>query len=373
VKAGPLADLRVVEMAGIGPAPFAGMVLADFGADVIRIDRPGAVHPGWAIDRGRVSVELNLKSPAGLAALRPLICAADLLIEGFRPGVMEGFGFGPDDCRQFNPRLIYGRMTGWGQDGPLAARAGHDINYIAVAGALAHFGRHGQPPVFPENLVGDFGGGAMFLLVGLLAALHERERSGLGQVIDAAMVDGTAQLMTMPRDFLNGGGHSDERGDNMLDSGAPFYDVYETSDGRWLAIGTIEAPFFRNMVAGLGLVGFEATEYLDRQEWPRLREAISAAVRGRTMAEWTEVFDGVDACVGPVLTMTEAAEHPHMAARGTFVRTEHGLEHTPAPRFSRTPAEVSPRLTSDPDEARGLLARFGLDAAQTEALVGPVS
>lgn len=349
---GPLAGLKVVEIAGIGPGPFCAMVLADLGADVVRVDRPGAVlqgdpatPPADLLNRGRRSVAVDLKHADGVAVVLDLIDQADALVEGFRPGVMERLGLGPDVCCDRNPRLVYGRMTGWGQDGPYAHTAGHDINYIALAGALEPIGRAGQPPTPPLNLVGDFGGGGMLLALGIAAALVEAGRSGRGQVVDAAMVDGAALLMTMTHSFRAMGIWDDERGTNMLDTGAHFYDVYETADARYVSIGSIEPQFYAEL---LRLTDLEeqggSAEPLpwqhDKSHWPALKERLAEIFRGKTRDEWCALMEGTDVCFAPVLTIDEAPTHPHNAHRGTFTEVAGITQPAPAPRFSRTPAEV---------------------------------
>ena len=340
---GPLTGLRVIELAGIGPAPHAAMVLADLGADVVRIDRP---VPGFdplqagtpdQLLRGRRSVALDLKQPADTERLLELVFAADVLLEGFRPGVTERLGIGPQDCAAINPGLIYARMTGWGQDGPLARTAGHDINYISLTGALHAIGRSGERPVPPLNLVGDFGGGSMLVLIGILAALVERSRSGLGQVVDAAMVDGASLLTQMIWSWRGGGSWSDERGANLLDGGCPFYDTYECADGRHVAVGALEGQFWTALLAGLRLDPADFPDRLNPETWPGLRERFTALFAGRTRDEWAEVFAGTDACVTPVLSFAEAAEHPHLTARQTLVDWDGVTQAAPAPRFSRTP------------------------------------
>ena len=338
---GPLTGLRVIEMAGIGPGPYAAMLLADLGADVLRIDRPNAANVNAdkdVLNRGRRSVAVNLKHADGVSAVLRLVERADVLLEGFRPGVMERLGLGPDECHARNPRLVYGRMTGWGQEGPLASTAGHDINYIALSGVLHNIQRKGERPMPPLNLVGDFGGGSMFLVLGVLAALWEAQRSGEGQVVDAAMVDGAPSLMTMEYAFTAMGIWDHEQpGTNMLDTGAPFYDVYECADGRFLSVGAIETQFYAELLKGLGLDGEELPHQLDRSQWPVLRTRFTEVIRSKTRDEWWSIFEGTDACVAPVLSVNEAFEQPHMRARGTFVE-EWGIRQPgPAPRFSRTP------------------------------------
>lgn len=369
---GPLAGLRFVEMAGIGPAPLASMILADLGATGIRVESP---TPGLSLGdpardvtrRGRASVVIDIRTPEGVEAVLRLVDRADLLIEGFRPGVMERRGLGPQVCRHRNPRVVYARMTGWGQEGPWATAAGHDLDYVAVAGVLAHIARRGQPPTPPLNLVGDNGGGAMFLVVGALAALWEAQRSGLGQVVDAAMVDGAAVLMSLFHGMRAQGMWSDEPGVNLLDSGAPFYDVYATADGGWLAVAPLEPPFYATF---LGLAGLDdvdpATQY-DLRTWPDLRERFAACIASRTRAAWEEVFAGTDACVAPVLTMAEAAQHRHLTARGTYVTIDGVVQAAPAPRFDRTPAAV-PRPPSAVGADRAALLDWGLSQREVQRL-----
>ena len=330
---GPLQGLKVLELAGIGPGPFCAMFLADLGADVVRVDRPGggaaAVEPRLdLLNRGKRSIALDLKREAE-TALR-LVERADVLIEGFRPGVAERLGLGPEVCLARNPRLVYGRMTGWGQDGPRAHTAGHDITYIGLAGPLHAIGS------VPLNLIGDFGGGALYLAAGILAALWEARSSGVGQVVDASIVDGAAHLMTLQWSMLAGGAWRDEPSVNLLDGGAPFYRVYETADGRHMAVGPLEPQFFAELLARLGLPESEAYDYLDRARWPHLASVLAEKFKERTQREWTEVFDGGDSCVAPVLSMRQAAEDPHLVARHTFVTHDGVTQPAPAPRFSRT-------------------------------------
>lgn len=345
---GPLQGIRVIEIAGLGPAPFAAMVLADLGADVVTVDRVDRALPGAdpssqranVTARGRRSVAVDLKHPDGVAVVHRLAAGADVLIEGFRPGVAERLGIGPDALRVINPRLVVGRMTGWGQDGPLAARAGHDINYVALAGPLAHIGRAGQPPTPPLNLLGDFGGGGLLLVTGVLAALVERSVSGEGQVVDAAMVDGAALLAAPIAPAYTMGYFSAERGTNVLDSGAPYYECYQCADGRWLSVGAIEPQFYRAFVEGLGLDPDGLPPQDDQEAWPTLKEWFGRVIRSRPLVEWIDVYDGIDACVAPVLGFSEVVEHPHIAARGTWVDRDGVVQPTPAPRFDRTPAEL---------------------------------
>ncbi|WP_345663075.1 CaiB/BaiF CoA-transferase family protein [Streptomyces venetus] len=341
---GPLAGVRVVELAGIGPGPFAAMLLADLGADVVRVDRPGG--PGLAIDpaydvtnRNKRSVVVDLKSPDGPARVLELVARADVLVEGYRPGVAERLGVGPGDCHARNPRLVYGRMTGWGQDGPLAQRAGHDIAYIAPTGTLGMIGRPDEPPAVPANLLGDYAGGSLYLVVGVLAALHHARATGTGQVVDAAIVDGASHLATMIHGMLAAGGWQDRRGANLLDGGCPYYGTYETADGRHMAVGALESRFYAEFLAVLGIED-RAEARKDVSQWGELREQVAIRFKTRTRDEWTALFEGSDACVAPVLSLREAPHHPHLAARGTF--TDHGgiTQPAPAPRFSATPTSV---------------------------------
>ncbi|QHC32337.1 CaiB/BaiF CoA transferase family protein [Streptomyces sp. HF10] len=341
---GPLGGVRVVELAGIGPGPFAAMLLADLGADVVRVDRPGG--PGLGIDpahdvtnRNKRSVVVDLKSPDGAARVLDLAERADILVEGYRPGVAERLGVGPADCHARNPRLVYGRMTGWGQDGPLAERAGHDVSYIALTGALGMIGRPGEPPAVPANLLGDYAGGSLYLVVGVLAALHHARATGTGQVVDAAIVDGTAHLSAMIHGMLSAGAWQDRRGANLLDGGCPYYGTYETADGGYMAVGALEDRFSAEFLRLLGLDDLQSAR-TDLTRWPELRAAITARFRDRTREEWTARFADSDACVAPVLSLREAPHHPHLAARATF--TDHGgiTQPAPAPRFSATPTTV---------------------------------
>ena len=340
-RQGPLRELRVVELAGLGPAPFCAMLLADLGADVIRIDRPGgrvAVAFDAALRRGRPSVALDLKRDGAAEVVLRLVEQADALLEGFRPGVMERFGLGPDACLARNERLVYGRMTGWGQEGPLAPRPGHDINYIALSGALGAIGRRGELPVPPLNLVGDFGGGGLLLAFGIVSAVLAARSSGRGQVVDAAMTDGSALLLTMLYGARNAGLWATERGTNLLDGGAPFYDVYATSDGRAVAVGCLEEQFYAELLRVLELDGDDLGDYRDPASWPAIRSTLSERFARRTRAEWEAAFAGSEACFAPVLDLDEAPGHPHNRARGTFYDTGDGVLPAPAPRFGRTPA-----------------------------------
>lgn len=351
---GPLAGLRVVELAGIGPGPFAGMMLADHGAEVIRIDRPDARHdPFDPLLRSRRSVVLDLKDADDRDRLRALVRTADGLIEGFRPGVMERLGIGPDILLEDNPRLVYGRMTGWGQTGPLAASAGHDINYIALAGTLAAFGREGGPPTPPINLVGDFGGGGMLLAFGMVAAMLAVRNGGSGQVVDCAMVDGSALLASMIWGFRAAGRWKDERGVNLLDTGAPFYDTYLTADDEYLAVGAIEPAFYQHLRQGLEAEGEAGlAEQSDPSAWPGQKRRIADLIRRRTRAEWVERFAERDACVTPVLGFDEAVAHPHNRARGTFIDVGGVVQPAPAPRYSATPCALpTPPVPPGNDQA----------------------
>nr|PZN36337.1 MAG: carnitine dehydratase [Actinomycetota bacterium] len=336
---GPLEGVTVVELAGIGPAPFCGMVLADLGARVVRVDRPGTGGPGAYTDllnRGKLSIAVDLKHPDGVGVVLDLVERADALLEGFRPGVTERLGLGPDVCLERNPRLVYGRMTGWGQDGPLAERAGHDIDYIALSGVLGSIGTAADP-VPPLNLVGDFGGGGMLLAVGVLAGILSARATGKGQVVDAAMVDGSALLMAFQHGLRAAGFWSPKREDNMLDGAAPWYTTYRTADGGHMAVGAIEPQFYAELLRVLGLEGEDLPHQHDRSGWPALRARFAEVFASRTRAEWEEAFSGSDACVAPVLDMAEAPSHPHNAARGTFVEVEGVVQPAPAPRFSGTP------------------------------------
>jgi alpha-methylacyl-CoA racemase len=377
--AGPLAGVRVVELAGIGPAPFAGMVLADLGADVVRVDRPAGggvaglggdrgAHRMEVLNRGRRSVAVDLKHPDGAEVVLRLAAGADALIEGLRPGVAERLGVGPEACRARNPRLVYGRMTGWGQDGPYAAEAGHDITYAAVAGALAHIGRAGQPPTPPLNLVADFGGGGMLLALGVVAGVLSARATGEGQVVDAAMVDGVALLMAPFFTGYRTGFFSDERGTNLLDSGAPFYDSYACADGRWVAVGAIEPQFFAALVAGLGLDAAALGPQHDQGGWPEMRRRFAAAFATATRDEWVARFAGRDACVAPVLTTEETFADPHLAARGTVVEVEGVPQPAPAPRFSATPGRLDRPPPAPGEHTAAVLAEAGYGPDEIAAL-----
>jgi len=368
---GPLNGIKIIEITGIGPGPFAAMMLSDMGAEIIRVDRLQSVQDETPAERskdflarGRRSVAVDLKNPEGIATVLRLVEGADALLEGFRPGVMERLGLGPDACLERNPRLVYGRMTGWGQEGPLAQVAGHDINYIALAGALDPIGRKGGPPCPPLNLVGDFGGGGLMLAYGVVCALLEREKSGQGQVVDAAMVDGAAALMTIFHGAQQSGWWHEERGTNMLDTGAHFYDVYETSDGKYVSIGSIEPQFYKLLLEKTGLAGEDIPHQMDRSAWDASKARLTEIFKSKTRDEWCEIIEGSDVCFAPVLSMTEAKEHPHMKERQTFVEVEGCSQPGPAPRYSRTEAKIAgppPHAGEHTDE---LLAEFGLAEAE---------
>lgn len=366
---GPLSGVKVVELAGIGPTPFAGMVLSDMGAEVLRIDKvdsegnPVAAF-GGAMERGKKSVSINLKTKEGVETAKKIIAASDVLLEGFRAGVAERLGIGPDVCLQENPSLVYARMTGWGQEGPMAKTAGHDINYISLASPLAHIGRKGELPTVPLNLIGDFGGGSLFLVMGICAALFEVARKeaqgekGGGQVVDAAMVDGASYLMSPLYGASSSGFWSDERGTNLLDSGAHFYDVYETSDGRYMAVGAIEPQFYAELLKGLELDAEELPAQMERENWHELKKLFTDIFKQKTQKEWTDIFAGTDACTTPVLTMKEAPQHPQAKERNSFFDFQGAAQPSPAPRWSATAAEPS-QLTSAP----GADTRTVLEAA----------
>jgi len=372
---GPLAGITVVEIAGIGPGPFCAMMLADMGAEVIRVDRAENVAggdpaspPADLNNRGRRSVGVDLKNPDGVAVVLDLVERADALIEGFRPGVAERLGIGPEECLARNPKLVYGRMTGWGQDGPLAGAAGHDINYIALAGALDPIGRRGEAPVPPLNLVGDYGGGGMLLAFGVVCGVLEAQRSGQGQVVDAAMVDGAAVLMTMTHALRAMGIWNDERGTNMLDTGAHFYNVYETADGQYVSIGSIEPQFYAELLRLTGLEGEELPWQHDRQQWPALKDRLAAIFKTKTRDEWSALMEGTDVCFAPVLSIPEAIEHSHNVDRRMFVEVAGIRQPGPAPRFSRTEPEIvspPPHAGQHTDE---ILAAAGFDAERVAKL-----
>lgn len=366
---GPLQGIRVIELQGIGPGPFCGMMLSDMGAEVIRIDRAGNVSgvpsDGPPIDvlaRGRSSIGVDLKNPEGVEVVLRLIETADALIEGFRPGVMERLGLGPDECFARNPKLVFGRMTGWGQEGPYAMAAGHDINYIALAGALEPIGRQGEAPVPPLNLVGDFGGGGMLLAFGVVCAVVEAQRSGKGQVVDAAMVDGAASLMAMFHSMRALGVWNDERGTNLLDTGSHFYDVYECADGRYISIGSIEPQFYSELLRLTGLEqdeGFAAQ--MDRTSWPDLKERIGAVFMTKTRDDWCEIMEATDVCFAPVLTLAEAPEHPHNQHRGVFTEIAGVTQPNPSPRFSRTKEMIQGPPANPGEHTDQVLSSAGYD------------
>ena len=374
--AGPLTGYRIIEIAGIGPGPFAAMLLADMGAEVVRVERASAVRgplpEGAHFDvllRGRRNVAIDLKHPDGVEALLSLVQSADALIEGFRPGVMERLGIGPDECLARNAKLVFGRMTGWGQEGPYAQAAGHDINYISLAGALAHFGRSGGPPVPPLNMVGDFGGGGMFLAYGVVCALLEAQRSGQGQVVDTAMVDGAAVLMSMFWAFRSIGMHDENaRGTNLLDTGAHFYDVYRCSDGNYISLGSIEPQFYAELLRLTGLEGDEQfARQMDKAEWPALKSRLTELFAQKSRAEWCEIMEATDVCFAPVLTMGEAAQHPHNVERNTFIDVAGTIQPAPAPRFSRTVPKVSTPPAFAGAHTREVLGDWGVAADVIES------
>ena len=374
--AGPLQGYKIIELAGIGPGPFAAMMLADMGAEVVRVDRAGNVRPDAAslgpstdvTNRGRRSVGIDLKQPDGVEALLALVEHADALIEGFRPGVMERLGAGPDVCLARNPRLVFGRMTGWGQDGPYSHAAGHDINYISLGGALAHIGRAGEAPVPPLNLVGDFGGGGMFLAYGVVCGLLEAQRSGEGQVVDAAMVDGAAVLMTMFHTLTAAGvWNPEQRGVNLLDTGAHFYDVFECADGAYVSIGSIEPQFYAELLRLTGLADDpEFADQMNKATWPALKARLQDTFRAKTRDEWCALMEGTDVCFAPVLTMSEAAAHPHNVHRRTFTEVAGITQPAPAPRFSRTMPEISGPPVYSGANTREVFEGWGVDEATVD-------
>jgi alpha-methylacyl-CoA racemase len=368
---GPLAGYRIIELAGIGPGPFCGMMLSDMGAEVIRVERaaPGAPAPKDVLVRNRRSIAVDLKSPAGVETVLRLCEGADALFEGFRPGVTERLGLGPDDCMGRNPKLVYGRMTGWGQDGPMAQAAGHDINYIGLSGALHAIGRAGERPVPPLNLVGDFGGGGMLLAFGVVCALLEAQRSGKGQVVDAAMVDGAASLMSMFFSFAAQGGFTDQRGTNLLDGGAHFYDTYETKDGKYVCIGSIEPQFYALLVEKAGLDPDTFAPQMDREQWPALKDKLAEVFLTKTRDEWCGIMEGTDVCFAPVLSLFEAPDHPHNRARGTFVDVDGITQPAPSPRFSRTVPEVRGAGRPPGSDSDEVLRSFGFSDAEIERLM----
>jgi alpha-methylacyl-CoA racemase len=369
---GPLRGLRIIEFAGIGPGPHCGMLLSDMGAEVIRVERPNdtiGVRAGIdLLNRGRRSIRIDLKAPEGCALAKRLIATADGLFEGFRPGVMERLGLGPQDCHLIRPQLVYGRMTGWGQTGPLANAAGHDINYIALTGALHAIGPRAGKPVPPLNLIGDYGGGALYLAFGMVCGLLEVRRSGIGQVVDAAIVDGTASLMATFYQLRQNGEWTDQRGDNLLDSGAPWYDVYETSDGKFVSIGAIEPHFYDLLLNKLGLEAAGLPAQTDRSGWPALRERFSAIFRMRSRDDWCQLLQGSDACFAPVLSLEEAEKHPHMVARQVFQHVGAELHPAPAPRFSVTPGAIQCAAVRPGAHTDELLDELGFGGDETADL-----
>jgi alpha-methylacyl-CoA racemase len=373
---GPLAGVRIIEMAGIGPAPFAAMMLSDMGAEVVRVDRreaadlgiPGRAPKFEVLHRGRSSIAVDVKAEAGCEVVKRLVAKAHAIIEGFRPGVMERLGLGPDVLLKINPKLVFGRMTGFGQDGPLANQAGHDINYIALAGVLHAIGRKGEAPVPPLNLVGDFGGGGMLLAFGVVCALLEAQKSGKGQVVDAAMVDGSAALMGLIYGLYSQGTWKDERGVNILDTGSPWYGTYQTKDGKWLAVGAIEKRFYEEFVQRIGLKLAELPKQHDRNGWPQLRQKFAEIIAGKTRAEWEQVFEGSDACVAPVLSLGEVENYPHNKARKTFMSVDGVLQPAPAPRFSRTVPEAGKPARQVGSDTERVLAAWGFAGGEIDAL-----
>jgi len=374
-RQGPLVGLKVVELAGIGPGPFAAMMLADMGADILRIDRQA--DPGLGVPRGaefdltsrsRRSVAVDLKHPQGVETVLKLVEQADVLIEPYRPGVVEKLGLGPDVCLARNPRLVFARMTGFGGDGPLAAAAGHDINYIALTGALHAIGPGDGAPLPPLNMIGDFGGGAMYLAFGVMAAIYEVQRSGKGQVVDVGMVDGAASLMTPIYGLFASGYWKDARGSNILDGAAPFYGAFETSDGKYVSIGSIETKFYALLLDRLGLADADLPDQMDRVRWPELKARFAAVIRTKTRDEWCAVMDGVDVCFAPVLSLGEAADHPHNVARGNFVEVAGIRQPAPAPRFSRTPGKVSAPPVTPGKDTESALADWGMSDGEIAAL-----
>jgi alpha-methylacyl-CoA racemase len=372
---GPLVGVRVIELGGVGPIPFTCQLLSDLGADIIRIDRPSGYDGGAPVEakfnlnnRGRRSAAFDLKQPEAIVAVLDLVREADVLVEGFRPGVAERLGVGPTECLDANPGLVYGRMTGWGQQGPLSSTPGHDINYAAVTGALHAIGPEGGPPAIPLNLAADFGGGSLYLALGVVSALLERTRSGAGQVIDAAMVDGSASLMTLFYGLFAAGYWQDRRGSNRLDSGAPFYNPYETRDGKWLAVGSNETRFWRNTLRLFEIDDPWMLDQHDRSRWPAMKDRLAKAVRTRTRDEWVALADGEEVCLAPVMSLAEAPEHPHLAERGTFVEVDGVRQPAPAPRFSRTPGAISRPPASPGEHTDEVLADWNFDAERIAAL-----
>jgi alpha-methylacyl-CoA racemase len=369
---GPLQGTRIIEIAGIGPGPFAAMVLADMGAEVIRVAKPGGnmfgSGPADLLNRGKRCICVDLKKPEAVDVVLKLVQQADGLVEGFRPGVTEKLGIGPDDCLAVNPKLVYGRMTGWGQEGPLSQEAGHDINYISLTGALHAIGRAGEKPAVPLNLIGDFGGGGLMMAFGVVCGLLEAKNSGKGQVVDAAMVDGASILLASIYGAQQLGWWNEERGSNLLDSGAPFYDVYETSDGKWVSLGSLEPQFYASLLERLGLAADDRPGQMDREHWPAFREELTQIFKTRTRDDWCQVFEGSDACFAPVLAMSEAHEHPHAKARDAFVDINGARQPRPAPRFSRTEPEIGIAPAEIGEHTDSVLAEAGYGASDIAKL-----
>jgi len=369
---GPLNGVKIIEVGGIGPGPFCGMMLSDMGADIIRVERKGGLSLSESkydlLTRNRKSISINLRKPEGVHTLLKMLEQVDALQEGFRPGVMEKLGIGPDVCLERNPRLVYGRMTGWGQEGPLARAAGHDINYIALSGALHTIGRKGQKPVPPLNLVGDFGGGGMLLAFGMVCALYEARKSGLGQVVDAAMTDGSATLMAMIYGLKAAGLWTDKPGTNLLDTGAHFYDTYETADNKFIAIGAIEPQFYELLLKLTEIDDPDFQNQLDFAQWPQLKDKLSIVFKTKTREAWCEIMEGSDVCFAPVLSMSEAPEHPHNKQRKTFIENEGVLQPAPAPRFSRTAPEIKGSPPTPGQDTESVLADFGFSGREIESL-----
>ena len=369
---GPLEGVKVIEVGGIGPGPFCGMMLSDMGAEIVRVERKGQfmiTDPKFdLLTRNRRSIEIDLRKEEGVAAVLKLVEQADALQEGFRPGVMERLGLGPDVCLKRNPRLVYGRMTGWGQEGPLAKAAGHDINYIALSGALHAIGRKGETPVPPLNLVGDFGGGGMMLAFGMVCALYESQKSGKGQVVDAAMVDGSAALMAMIYGLRASGLWTDDRGTNLIDGGAHFYDTYETADGKYVSVGSIEPQFYALLLKHTGIDDPDFQNQHDLTKWPAFKERLTEIFKAKTRDEWCEIMEGTDVCFAPVLSLDEAKDHPHIRTRNTFIELDGVLQPAPAPRFSRTTPETPKPPPRVGEHTEAVLADFGFGADDIEAL-----
>lgn len=372
---GPLSGIKIVEMAGIGPGPMCAMLLADMGAEVLRIDRRQDAGLGISreprfdlMNRGRRNVAIDVKSEAGRDAVLKLAGEADALIEGFRPGVMERLGLGPDACLARNPALVYGRMTGWGQDGTIAHAAGHDINYIALTGALSAVGERGGPPVVPLNLFGDFGGGALYLAFGVACGIIEARQSGQGQVVDAAMTDGSASLMTMFYGMMGAGAWNNTRGSNAVDGGSHFYTVYETSDGMYVSIGSIEAKFYAELLEKTGLANSDLPAQFEREQWPAMKQRLGEVFKTKTRAEWTEIMEGSDVCFAPVLDLEEAPSHPHNVARQTFVSVDGVVQPAPAPRFSRTIPQIQRPPAARGEHTHEALADWGFSTHELDAL-----